>query len=80
MKPFVQGSSLQKGNKSQANKTRTYTSSQPAGKRPGQFSDYNFFSQKLNQNNIPKNQIIKYRKEMQQLKFYQTLNNYPNLV
>ena len=46
----------------------------------GKFTDYNNFNQKLNQNGIPKNQEIKYRKEMQQLKFYQTLNNYPYIV
>ena len=39
-------------------------------KQDSQFADYNFFSQKLSKKSIPKNQEIKYRKEMQQLKFY----------
>ena len=36
----------------------------------------NYLSQKMTANGIPKNLEIKYRKDMQQLKFYQTLNNY----
>ena len=39
----------------------------------------NYISQKMTANGIPKNLEIKYRKDMQQLKFYQTLNNYQNL-
>lgn len=37
-------------------------------------------SSKTGQSGIPKNLEIKYRKDMQQLKFYQTLNNYQNII
>ena len=40
------------------------------------YQDKNYMSQKMTANGIPKNLEIKYRKDMQQLKFYQTLNNY----
>ena len=40
--------------------------------------DRNYMSQKMTSSGIPKNLEIKYRKDMQQLKFYQTLNNYQN--
>ena len=39
----------------------------------------NYMSQKMTSSGIPKNLEIKYRKDMQQLKFYQTLNNYQNV-
>ena len=39
----------------------------------------NYMSQKMTSSGIPKNLEIKYRKDMQQLKFYQTLNNYQNI-
>ena len=45
---------------------QTYNANQTqANKKQSHFTDYNFFSQKLSSNGIPKNQEIKYRKEMQ---------------